>query len=132
MNGRVGSERVGKTEKKGSALESGGVKARKREGGSKEGERAKKKSCSYEGCDNRIQSGGVCWRHGANATKNAICSSEGCTKRVRNGGVCVEHGATVAICSSEGCDNQVRNGGVCLRHFANSKKNAISSPVGVT
>ena len=67
----------------------GAMKRRKREY-SNEGDRpgnkvARKKhrhryGCSFDGCTNKAQKGGVCNRHGAG---RKLCSSEGCTNMVR-------------------------------------------------
>ena len=63
----------------------------------------RRKKCSNKGCNNQVQNGGVCIRHGASWTKKT-CSHKGCTNYAQKGGVCVKHGAKVKICS----DSKIR------------------------
>jgi len=59
-------------------------------GGVCPGHGAKRRICSYDGCNNFVkQKGGVCNTHGARTTP---CSHEGCTKRAQNNHLCFEHG----------------------------------------
>ena len=53
-------------------------------------ESSRYKECSREDCDKLAQKGGVCYSHGATATK---CSSEGCTNNAKRLGLCKRHGA---------------------------------------
>jgi hypothetical protein len=54
-----------------------------------------RKLCSYLGCTNNIQKGGVCVRHGVKVVRK-LCSHEGCINKTVKGGVCIRHGAIVA------------------------------------
>ena len=93
----------------------------------------KRYTCSYEGCNNQVQRGGVCIRHGASWTKKT-CGHEGCTNNALRRGVCWRHGAsrTIKTCSHVGCTNQVQNGGVCIRHGAKKKIRKTCSYEGCT
>ena len=68
-------------------------------------------------------------RHGA---KVKLCSYEGCTNYPQKGGVCVKHGAKVypKRCSRDGCANRVVKGGVCVRHGAHRNANDESTAFG--
>ena len=78
--------------------------------------RKPRKQCSFEGCTNNDQKGGVCITHGAKVKPRKQCSHEkGCNNQSRSGGVCYTHGAR---CSYEGCNNKVIKGGVCTTHGA--------------
>jgi hypothetical protein len=78
-----------------------------------------KKQCSFKGCTNKAQTGGVCVTHGATKKR---CSHKGCTNGVIKNGVCVTHGARKKRCSYEGCTNQAIKGGVCVTHGATKKR----------
>ncbi len=84
-----------------------------------------KKICSADGCTKFVQSGGVCFKHGAKV-KARRCKIEGCTHYVVNGGVCVRHGATRKNCSMEGCSNNAQQGGVCIKHGSKKYRYACS------
>ena len=77
------------------------------------------KRCSHEGCTNYVQQGGVCVKHGAILKR---CRHEGCNNQAQKGRVCVKHGASIKRCSHEGCTNKVQKGGVCIRHGAIVKR----------
>jgi hypothetical protein len=79
------------------------------------GAKVEKKRCSHMGCTNQVVKGGVCITHGA-IVKKKHCFFEGCTNQVVKGGVCFTHGATRKCCSFEGCTSQSKKGGVCYRH----------------
>jgi hypothetical protein len=99
-----------------------GSKEKKVAKNSQPGVKAKiRKKCSFEGCSNFSQWGGVCWTHGAKVEKKC-CSHEGCTNGVIKGGVCITHGAKVKRCNFKGCTNQVQKGGVCIKHGAKVKR----------
>ena len=94
---------------------------------------AERKYCSQEGCDNQVQQGGICYKHGARvaklkdgkkrgARKCKYCSQNGCVNQVKQGGVCVQHGAIVKRCSHIGCNKQPKQGGVCIQHGAIVKR----------
>lgn len=74
-----------------------------------------KKICAEDGCTKFVQSGGVCFKHGAKL-KARRCKIEGCSHYVVNGGVCIKHGAKRKRCSIEGCSNNAQQGGVCIKH----------------
>jgi hypothetical protein len=57
--------------------------------------------------------------------KHKKCSFEGCTNFVQKGGVCFTHGAKVKRCNHEGCTNIVVKGGVCVTHGAKKKQSAL-------
>ena len=69
--------------------------------------------CSVNGCENHLQKGGVCIKHGGEKTR---CSVDGCENGAVKDGVCVSHGAVTKRCSIEGCENKSVKGGVCAKH----------------
>ncbi|KAH7409290.1 hypothetical protein BKA64DRAFT_720594, partial [Cadophora sp. MPI-SDFR-AT-0126] len=77
--------------------------------------------CSQEGCHNRSQNGGVCYKHGEKQ-KRKRCTQDGCTNQAQKGGVCKTHGAKPKpkpkLCTQDGCTNQAQKGGVCKKHTA--------------
>ena len=77
-----------------------------------------KKQCSYEGCTNVAQAGGVCTRHGAKLKR---CSRDRCTNQAQKLDLCTKHGAKRKLCSYEGCSNVAQKGGVCEKHGAKRK-----------
>jgi len=81
--------------------------------------------CSYDGCKNQSQKGGLCKKHEADV-KHYLCSIEGCQSHVVQGGVCRKHRAEVTynpkLCSEEGYTNQAENRGVCIKHLASWKE----------
>lgn len=100
----------------------------------------KKKQCSFFGCTNQEQNGGVCVTHGAKVKQcsfagctngamrdvptmprreefvlDKMCCHKGCTNHVKRvGGVCFTH----KVCSHEGCTHQAMKAGVCVAHGA--------------
>jgi len=80
-----------------------------------------RKKCSFVGCPNVAQKGGVCRRHGA-PRGSRMCSVEGCTRQNQRGGVCFTHGAKYKLCTIEGCPNKIQQGGLCCKHGAKVKK----------
>ena len=82
----------------------------------------KRKRCSQNGCDNQVQQGGVCVKHGARVMH---CNQEGCSNQVVQGGVCLKHGASVKRCNQDGCSKQVVQGGVCVKHGARKRRRSL-------
>ena len=79
----------------------------------------KRKNCGFPGCCNKIQNGGVCYRHGA---KVPTCCHPDCNNNIVNSGVCRKHGAKAKTCGHENCKNIAVKGGICRRHGSVAKK----------
>ena len=79
----------------------------------------KRRNCNYPDCSNKIQNGGVCYKHGATAK---MCSHPCCSNNVVNNGVCRRHGAKGRTCGHENCKTFAIKGGVCRRHGSVAKK----------
>lgn len=74
--------------------------------------------CEHSGCALYAQGGGrSCYQHGATAKQ---CSVEGCVNRVQRRGVCYKHGARDGVqkCSRPSCRNVVKADGVCRKHLS--------------
>jgi hypothetical protein len=77
-----------------------------------------RRSCTIQGCANRVVQGGVCITHGA---KRKPCKFTGCDKSVKKAGYCSTHGPARKGCEIPGCSRVAVQGGVCIGHGA--KKN---------
>lgn len=97
----------------------------------KHGGKQERRRCSREGCANNAAKGGVCWRHGGK-WKKKTCSREGCTRGAVKGGVCRRHGAKVKRCGREGCTKQAHSGGACFRHGAKRTRDAVTEAASTT
>lgn len=80
------------------------------------------RKCSYEGCTNQVQKGGVCSSH-------KTCSHEGCKVLVSvdsPGGLCWRHGGksyNYVPCNYEGCKKWGgQKGGLCIYHREKLKR----------
>ncbi len=78
-----------------------------------------RKRCSEPGCNNGVQQGGVCVKHGSVTTR---CSEPDCNNKAVKGGVCVKHGAERKRCSEPDCNNKAVKDGVCFKHGAERKR----------
>ena len=70
------------------------------------------KVCQIEGCTNRLQSRGMCFRHGGGQR----CKARNCQKSVQRKGFCVGHGGHINVCSVDKCVRKIRARGRCSFH----------------
>ena len=70
------------------------------------------KVCRIEGCTNRLQSRGRCFRHGGAQR----CKAKNCAKSVQRNGFCIAHGGQLKVCSVDKCDRRIRARGRCFYH----------------
>lgn len=73
--------------------------------------RSGRKQCSFEGCNKRARTRGLCISHGGGKR----CSVDGCMKSSQSRGLCIKHGGGKR-CEVEGCSKGAQTKGRCKMH----------------